>query len=119
MSFTEQLQSVTSTHAVDMAHLSRQTMGDRDLEQEVLGIFRRQLRLMMTRLETITDPRGRFEIAHGIKGSAQGVGAWRVAKAAEMLENSAQSGEPMGAALSSLAEAVAEVLAEIDGLAAH
>ena len=114
-----QPQAAAMQGAVDLAHLARQTMGDRALEQEVLSIFCRQLRLMMTRLEAATISKERFEIAHAIRGSAQGIGAWRTAKAAEALENAAQAGESADAALSGLAEAVTEVLAEIDGLATH
>lgn len=106
-----------SQRPIDLAHLARQTTGDRAVEMEVLTIFRRQARLFMIRLETVTDPQGRADIAHALLGSARGIGAWRVAAAAEALGKAA--GTPAaGEALQQVAEAIAEVSAEIDALLA-
>lgn len=99
---------------LDIQHLSNKTMGDPELVREVLSIFRRQARQMLFQLEALTDPRGRLEIAHALNGSAKGVGAWRVAEAADQLERMARDGRPSGAAVAELAESVSEVLGKID-----
>ena len=100
--------------ALDVDHLSRQTLGNPALEREVLAIFRRQARQMLFQLEALTDPKNRLEIAHALNGSAKGIGAWRVAEAAERLERMARDGRPSGAAVAELAESVSEVLGRIE-----
>jgi HPt (histidine-containing phosphotransfer) domain-containing protein len=75
----------SSIRPIDLAHLSRQTMGRKDLEQEVLGLFIRQVRQSMRGLSSANiDERRR--IAHLLKGSARGVGAFGIADAAERME---------------------------------
>jgi HPt (histidine-containing phosphotransfer) domain-containing protein len=101
---------------LDLVHLSRQTLGDRHLEREVLAIFRRQARQALFQLEAMADPLNRLEIAHALNGAAKGVGAWRVATAAQDLENAARSGKPAGEQVALLAETVSEALLEIDEL---
>jgi HPt (histidine-containing phosphotransfer) domain-containing protein len=70
---------------VDLFHLSRQTMGDRALESEVLGMFLHQA---LTARESMgkagTDERR--SLAHALKGSALGVGAFAVAECASEIE---------------------------------
>jgi HPt (histidine-containing phosphotransfer) domain-containing protein len=70
---------------IDMAHLSRQTMGDRALEQEVLALFLQQA-LGMAQKMADTDTKGRLSLAHGLKGSARGVGAFAIADCAADIE---------------------------------
>jgi HPt (histidine-containing phosphotransfer) domain-containing protein len=100
--------------AIDVGHLNRQTMGDRSLEREVLELFRRQARILMFRFDALTNPAERADVAHTLKGSARGVGANRVAFAADELERAAMAGEPTGKALAELAESVAEVTSAIE-----
>lgn len=100
--------------AIDLAHLSRQTLGDRTLEREVLELFRRQARILLFRFEALTNPADRAQVAHTLKGSARGVGAARVAFAAEELERAANAGEPTGKALAEVAEAIAEATSAIE-----
>jgi len=100
--------------AIDLAHLSRQTLGDRTLEREVLELFRRQARILLFRFEAVTCPSERAQIAHTLKGSARGVGAGRVAYAADELERAANAGEPTGKALAEVAESVAEATSAIE-----
>jgi len=71
---------------VDLVHLSRQTLGDRDLEREVLTLFERQSITMIQRLKHATTARTWAEAAHTLKGSARGIGAFAVAEAAERVE---------------------------------
>ena len=71
---------------IDLQHLERQTMGDRGLQTEVLKIFIDQMREKAPGLDGKRPDLRDF--AHGIKGSARGVGAVGVASAAESLERS-------------------------------
>ncbi|WP_237152530.1 Hpt domain-containing protein [Oryzibacter oryziterrae] len=73
---------------VDLVHLARQTMGNHDLEREVLHLFLTQSEKCMSRLGDSTYAR-RAEAAHTLLGSARGIGAHKVARAAEALERAA------------------------------
>ena len=61
------------------------TLGDRRLEREVLEIFVRQTVIMLERIAG-AEPALAAAAAHTLTGSARGIGAWRVARAAERLE---------------------------------
>jgi HPt (histidine-containing phosphotransfer) domain-containing protein len=76
---------------IDDTHLQRMTLGDRRLEREVLELFVRQTTIMLGRIVG-AEPALAAAAAHTLKGSARGIGAWRVARAAELVENAA-SGE--------------------------
>jgi HPt (histidine-containing phosphotransfer) domain-containing protein len=116
MLVAQRIESSAFERPLDLVHLSRQTLGDRHLEREVLSIFRSQARKVLFQLEAMTDPFNRLEIAHALNGSAKGVGAWRVATAAEALENAARDGRMIGPQLATLAECISEVVDEIDEL---
>jgi HPt (histidine-containing phosphotransfer) domain-containing protein len=73
---------------IDDSHLERMTLGDRRLEREVLELFVRQTTLMLNRIVG-AEPAIAAAAAHTLKGSARGIGAWRVARAAELLEHAA------------------------------
>ena len=77
---------------IDEVHLQRMTLGDRSLEREVLKIFARQTILTLERIAGVGPARA-AAAAHTLKGSARGIGAWRVAQAAERLEQAAAAGE--------------------------
>ena len=74
--------------AIDEDHLRRMTLGDRRLEREVLEIFARQTIIMLDRISG-AGPALAAATAHTLMGSARGIGAWRVAQAAERLEQAA------------------------------
>ena len=90
---------------IDLVHLARTTLGDRSLEREVLQLFDRQSALLIARLRN-AGPDGVAMIAHTLKGSARGIGAWRVARAAEAVELAGST--ESGAALERLAAATDE-----------
>jgi HPt (histidine-containing phosphotransfer) domain-containing protein len=90
---------------IDLVHLARTTLGDRSLEREVLQLFDRQSALLIARLRH-AGPDGVAMIAHTLKGSARGIGAWRVARAAEAVELAGST--ESGAALERLAAATDE-----------
>ena len=71
---------------IDQAHLVEMTLGDRRLQREVLELFDRQIELLLDRMRHV-EAAGIATLAHTLKGSARGVGAWTVACAAEALES--------------------------------
>lgn len=95
---------------IDLVHLARTTLGDRGLEREVLQLFDRQSTLLIARMRS-SAPAGIATLAHTLKGSARGIGAWRVARAAEALELS--GADAIGDALGRLAAACDEARAVI------
>jgi len=82
--------SARDRHAIDEEHLQRMTLGDRCLEREVLQIFVRQSAMMLGRISS-GQPGVVAAAAHTMIGSARGIGAWRVASAAERLERAGRS----------------------------
>jgi len=76
-----ELTEPTPAAAIDDDHLRQMTLGDPALEREVLEIFMRQAALMLRRIAG-AKPALAAAAAHTLKGSARGIGAWRVAQAA-------------------------------------
>ena len=72
---------------IDLTHLSRQTMGDRELEREVLELFVEQALTVRDKIAG-ADLKERLFLAHALKGSARGVGAFAIAECAGSIENS-------------------------------
>lgn len=95
--------SASDRHAIDEEHLERMTLGDRGLEREVLQIFVRQSAMMLGRISS-GQPSAVATAAHTLVGSARGIGAWRVAGAAERLEHASREGA---------GDAVADAIAEL------
>ena len=102
-------------NAIDEHHLGKMTLGDRSLEREVLEIFARQTTLMLGRIVG-AEPARAAALAHTLKGSACGIGAWRVARATEDLEQAAGrcDVEAFDKALSHLDAACTEVREAIE-----
>ena len=98
---------------IDLVHLARTTLGDRSLEREVLQLFDRQSILLIARMRA-ASPEGMAMLAHTLKGSARGIGAWRVARAAEALEQA--GGNEIGGALEHLTSVADEARAVIADL---
>ncbi|NJM34795.1 MAG: Hpt domain-containing protein [Rhodomicrobium sp.] len=76
---------------VDLAHLSRYTMGNSVLEREVLELFRRQTRLYFDKLSMAKSDDSWREAARVLKASARSVGAWQILETADMAETLAFS----------------------------
>ncbi|RVC61663.1 Hpt domain-containing protein [Mesorhizobium sp.] len=96
---------------VDLAHLSRQTMGDRALEQEVLALFVQQALGVRDKILE-ADVKERLLLAHGLKGSARGVGAFAIADCAAAIEGHPEDAKTLNR-LGVLIEEVREFIAAI------
>jgi HPt (histidine-containing phosphotransfer) domain-containing protein len=107
----------TGEPAINRSHLCRMTYGDRDLAQEVLQLFDRQAVLLIERMrkaDRLGDGFAVGSLAHTLKGSAAGIGAGSVARAAEAAEQAAANApEGTAAAIGRLAQAVDEARALI------
>jgi hypothetical protein len=96
---------------IDRTHLKQMTLGDNVLAREVLTLFDRQAAVMIERMRD-ADGAGQAAMAHALKGSARGIGAWQVAEAAALFDR-APTDAPGAAALTALAAAVAQARSEI------
>jgi HPt (histidine-containing phosphotransfer) domain-containing protein len=99
---------------IDLDHLGRMTLGDPGLEREVLQLFDQQAGMLLERM-TREAPRIVAALAHTLIGSARGVGAWKVAAAAEAVQRLAGTPGPatLTAAMNRLSTAVAETQSAI------
>ncbi len=93
---------------IDLVHLARTTLGDPSLEGEMLEAFGLKASLLILRMQQAArfglkasllilrmQQAARSSIcaaAQALKGSARGIGAWRIASAAEAVELVAASG---------------------------
>jgi HPt (histidine-containing phosphotransfer) domain-containing protein len=96
--------------AIDTVHLARMTLGERSLQREVLALFERQADVLLPRIRKGL-PELAVASAHTLKGSAVSIGAFRVARAAELLEQ-AQTVHDRDAAIAAAINTLAAVLEE-------
>ena len=80
---------------IDMAHLSRQTLGDHNLELEVLRLFDEMSHVYYGRLETSTNVPDLLTNLHTLKGAAAGIGAFGLAELARITEAELRDGAPV------------------------
>ncbi len=98
---------------IDVTHLARMTLGDASLEREVLQLYDRQAEMLLARMQ-LAAPAAAGAHAHTLKGSSSGIGAWKVARAAEAVELAANSGSAdVAGAINCLVVAVGEARAVI------
>jgi HPt (histidine-containing phosphotransfer) domain-containing protein len=104
--------------ALDLAHLRRFTLGDHDLELEILDLFITQAPITLAALNAAGTDRDWRIAAHTLKGSARAVGAWSVALLAERAEAMSRRNDPADceAAARELADALSEAGAFIAAL---
>ncbi len=110
---------------IDYAFLDRYTGGDNQIRQDVLRIFRSQARLWLAEFDPALPDVSWYALSHSLKGSARGIGAFALAdlaETAEAMDHGSQGKEACLAArtaiLEDIAEALDEVQAEIDRIAA-
>ena len=102
---------------LDLEHLSRMTLGDAELEQEVLAMFAEQAVRLLAAMTNLPAETG--ALAHKLKGSARGIGAFAVADAAAHLETAIRTGHDRLPAFAALKEAVADARAAIEAILKH
>ena len=85
-SLADELADKLAMDAVDRAYLARFTLGNAALEREVLELFAAQVPVYLQRLREASCIKAWREATHTIKGSASAIGAWRLARLAEMAE---------------------------------
>lgn len=100
-----------SARPIDLPHLARQTLGDRALEQEVLALFVQQAVQVRDQIGE-ASMNERVRLAHGLKGSAQGVGAFAIAACAGAIETQPDNSEQVQR-LAGLVDEVREFIAAI------
>ena len=106
-------------NALDLDHLERQSLGDRDLAVELLGLFDCQAAQILGRMMAGgQSAQALCDLAHTLKGSARAVGAVAVAVAAEHYEEALAHGAGeaqgelavMGAAVAGARTAIATLI---------
>jgi len=99
---------------IDVTHLARMTLGDASLEREVLQLYDRQAGILLARMQQVT-PTAAAAYAHTLKGSSSGIGAFKVARAADAVESAAtrNAEADVTAAISRLGTAISEARAMI------
>ena len=110
---TDRREQPANDAAIDRGQLARMTFGDRSLERELLELFDRQAAMLLVRMRA-GGAAAVAPLAHTLKGSASGIGAAGVARAAEAAERAAGAApSECSAAVDRLALAVDEARALI------
>ena len=109
----------TGVKPIDTTYLRRFTMGNAELEREVLGLFVEHAPGYVGQLSRAGDAKAWHDAAHTLKGSARAVGAWRVGRAAEVAERLDFNAGPdrRAHAVDVILEALDEATAYIDAMA--
>lgn len=97
--------------ALDLVHLARQSLGDQQLERELLALFDHHSARVLAQIAQLSGSewRSRALLAHKLKGSALAIGAASVASAAAAVERLSDAQAPAAAqALEALVAAVDE-----------
>ena len=93
----EEIRPIAGAQApiIDLVHLSRQTLGDGALENELLRLFVVQAKQYAAWLEEPFAPGDalkRADLTHRLKGSARAIGAFPLAEAADAYEKALRAG---------------------------
>lgn len=108
--------AVPAGEAIDRAYLSRFTLGNADLEREVLELFVAQLPVYLEQLRSAHDAKSWRNAAHSIKGSAAAVGARRLAVIARVAEQVDAASIERERAFAAVQEAADEARRSVAGL---
>lgn len=103
-----------ASRPVDLVHLARQTLGDSQLEWEILQMFDQIAQSYLNRLKADREGKTAADNLHALKGAAAGVGAHAIAEQARLGERECrQKGTLSVETLSDLEMTVAEARAFI------
>ena len=80
-------QPEAATRPIDLVHLSRQSLGDPGIEQEILLMFDQMVLTHMSRIRETIDVKVILYNLHALKGAAAGVGAKNIALLAKDAED--------------------------------
>ena len=89
---------------LDLDHLSEQTLGNRALEREVLGLFVLHADRQIDLIRSARDIAARREAAHALLGAARAIGASDISNLAGTIERREDEAD---AEIEALAQAVA------------
>lgn len=78
---------VDSEPEIDFNHLNLYVSGDTDLTRELFGLFKNQVDTWMKLMSMDVDDEMFESAAHTLKGTAQAVGAMRMAKLCQQAED--------------------------------
>jgi len=100
---------------IDRAYLARFTLGNAELEREILELFAAQTPIYLEQLHSAATRQAWKETAHAIKGSALAVGAGRLATLTRVAEQLGVEADEAARerALRAVAEAAEEVCRHI------
>ena len=96
--------------SIDLEHLDAATFGDHALRSEVLRLFTTQAVNLIAVIGS-AEAETRSAAAHALKGAALGIGAFKLAKAAEAVELGEADSLPQLVQLAAEARSEAERLA--------
>jgi hypothetical protein len=99
--------SLADEPPIDLRHLARMSLGRRHLECEVLELFDRQVEMLLRCVQE-AGPVRVASVAQMLAGSARGIGAWRVAAAAEALERAVMENRKLASTFQMLECAVVD-----------
>ena len=108
--------AVSSGEPVNLDSLRRYTLGNAEVEREVLQLFCEHAPIMLGRLKAAAGEKDWRDAAHALKGSALALGAWRIATLAEQAEtaNGFDSRQPLIASLEAAVDEVQDFIASAD-----
>lgn len=114
---------MSQTDQIDLALLHRNTGGDRDLAEEILGMFRHQIETWSKLLDPNAPQSQWADAVHTLKGAALGVGAVPLSEVCALAEARGRSEETVSVAeasllLSDVREAIGQAL-EASARVAH
>ena len=97
-----------ATPPVDLSYLRRYTLGNVEVEKEVLELFCAHAPTVLADMKRATDEKTWRDGAHTLKGSALSLGALRIAQLAEQAELAAPSFSDCGDLIEGLEAAFEE-----------
>lgn len=105
---------------IDLVHLARQTLGDWDLEREILRGFDASVATCFRRIEQCADRHDLLIHLRAIRGAAAGIGAFGIVAHAEGAERALRTGtdvdmeriEDLGFAIAEASIFIADLLGD-------